>query len=95
MISTRFPNRSAYNVTADSPLGWQRPVHFYVPRYESDVARKRFEPMRATLHWEPNLRFENGTAHFEFYTSDHQVPYLIITEGLTHEKRPVFVYKYF
>ena len=95
MISTRFPNRSAYNVTADRPLGWQRPAHFYVPRYESDVARKRFEPMRATLHWEPNLRFENGTAHFEFYTSDHQVPYLIITEGLTHEKRPVFVYKYF
>jgi len=47
--------------------------------------------MRATLHWEPSLRFENGTAHFEFYTSDHQVPYRIILEGLTPERRPVSV----
>ena len=91
LISGKFPVRKASNITADRPLGWQQPARFYVPRYESDIAKKRFEPMRATLHWEPNLRFENGTAHFEFYTSDHQVPYRIILEGLTPKKRPVSV----
>ena len=45
--------------------------------------------MRATLHWEPVLHFENGTARFEFYTSDHQVPYRIVLEGILTDGTPV------
>ena len=44
--------------------------------------------MRATLHWEPVLRFENGTARFEFYTSDHQAPYRIVLEGILADGTP-------
>ena len=43
--------------------------------------------MRATLHWEPSLRFENGEARFEFWTSDHQVPYRITLEGVADTER--------
>ena len=87
LITTRFPVRNAPNVTADRPLGWQRPARFYTPKYESDASKKAFEPMRATLHWEPSLRFENGEARFEFWTSDHQAPCRIILEGVADSKR--------
>lgn len=91
LISSRFTVKLASNVTADRPLGWQKPAKFYAPKYESAASKKRFEPMRATLHWEPDLSVENGEARFEFYTSDHQVPYRIILEGLTGDLKPVFV----
>ena len=91
LISTRVINRGASNVTADRPLGWQKPARFYAPKYESAAAKKAFEPMRATLHWEPDLRFIDGEAHFEFYTSDHKVPCRIILEGLAGGRQPIYV----
>ena len=91
LITTRFPVRNAPNVTADRPLGWQRPAKFYTPKYESIASKKAFEPMRATLHWEPCLHFENGQAQFEYYTSDHSVPCRIIMEGICGTgKQPFF-----
>ena len=88
LVTTRFPVRHAPNITADRPLGWQQPARFYTPKYESAASKARFEPMRATLHWEPVLHFENGTARFEFYTSDHQAPYRIVLEGILADGTP-------
>ena len=87
LISTFFPVRQASTILTDRPLGWQRPARFYTPKYESDASKKAFEPMRATLHWDPNLIFENGEARFEFWTSDHQAPCRIILEGIADTKR--------
>ena len=90
LISTKFPVRSAGNVAADKPLGWQKPSRFYAPKYETDASKKAFEPMRATLHWEPSLRVKDGEARFSFWTSDHQVPYRILLEGIVgSDRRPV------
>ena len=62
---------------------------------QSDASKKAFEPMRATLHWEPCLHFENGQARFEYYTSDHSVPCRIIMEGLYGiEKQPLTITRY-
>ena len=95
LISAKYPVRHAPNVTADRPLGWQRPAKFYTPKYESTASKKAFEPMRATLHWEPCLHFENGQARFEYYTSDHSVPCRIIMEGLYGiEKQPLTITRY-
>ena len=94
-LSTRVPLRYAPNVTADRPLGWQRPAKFYTPKYESAASKKAFEPMRATLHWEPNLIFENGEARFEFWTSDHQAPCRIILEGVADTNRALSFQNYF
>ena len=85
MIKTKWPVHAAPNVTADKPLGWQRPAKFYVPKYETKASKSKFEPMRSTLHWEPALDVRDGRASFEFYTSDHQVPYSVILEGLSDE----------
>ena len=90
LISSRFSSHSASNVTSGKPLGWQQPARFYSPKYESAAAKKAFEPMRATLFWQPVLPVENGQARFEFYTSDHQARYRIIVEGLTGDQQPVF-----
>lgn len=83
LISTKFPVHIATNVTAGRPLGWQRPARFYTPKYESKADLNRFEPMRSTLHWAPDLQIRDGKAVFSFYTSDHQVSYRFTLEGVS------------
>ena len=91
LIAVRYPEHSAANVTAERPLGWQRPVRFYAPKYESAASKKRFEPMRPTLHWEPEFRVVNGQARVSFYSSDHTAPWRFVLEGISDGGRPVSV----
>lgn len=91
LIAARYPERSAANVTAGHPLGWQRPARFYAPKYESAASKKRFEPMRPTLHWEPKVRLSNGQASVSFYSSDHIAPWRFVLEGMSDGGRPVSV----
>ncbi len=91
LLAVRYPERSAVNVTAEHPLGWQRPAQFYAPKYESAASRKRYEPMRPTLHWEPELRLVNGQARVSFYSSDHAAPWRFVLEGISDGNRPVSV----
>lgn len=91
LIAVRYPEHSAANVTAERPLGWQRPVRFYAPKYESAASKKRFEPMRPTLHWEPELQVVNGQARVSFYSSDHTAPWRFVMEGISDGGRPVSV----
>ena len=88
LISTKNPIRIATNVTGGKPLGWQQPARFYAPKYESQIDRNRFEPMRPTLHWDPSIQVLDGKTSFSFYTSDHQVPYRFTLEGITSEGIP-------
>lgn len=81
---------SATNVDEGVPLGWQRPRRFYNPVYESSASRRMPEKMRSTLYWDPALTSEDGEIKFDFYTSDHKVPYTIVLEGMTEEGRPFF-----
>ena len=90
LLSVRYPVREATNVTADAPLGWQTPARFYTPKYESAASKRSFEPMRPTLHWEPELVFRNGVARVRFYTSDHASPWRFVLEGVTEDGRPVY-----
>ena len=88
LISTKAPIRVATNITSGKPLGWQQPARFYAPKYESRSDRNHFEPMRATLHWDPSIQVLDGKTSFSFYTSDHQVPYRFTLEGITSEGIP-------
>lgn len=85
LIKTRWPMNAAPNVAADKPLGWQKPAKFYVPKYETKASKDKFEPMRLTLHWEPQLITRGGEASFGFYTSDHAAPVTLILEGISDE----------
>lgn len=91
LVSARYPARSASNVTGGRPLGWQRPARFYAPKYENSAAKRRFEPMRPTLHWDPNVEFVDGQATVSFYSSDHVAPWRIVLEGVSDTNRPISV----
>ena len=72
-----------YNVTSDYPLGWQRPVKFYSPKYDNANARRSTaKDNRITLYWNPSVKFDSeGFAYVSFYTSDSDSNYRVEVEG--------------
>ena len=71
------------------PLGYQRPVVFLAPKYDTPEKRKSQLPdLRTTIHWLPVVQVDNkGNASFEFYTADETTSYTVIIEGLTLDGR--------
>ena len=70
------------------PLGFQQPVEFYAPKYDTPEKRNAQTPdTRATIHWQPVVQTYNrqGVASFEFYTADEQDSYTAVIEGLTDD----------
>jgi hypothetical protein len=57
-------NKIPYNVSCDYPLGWQKPVKFYAPKYNSAEARRTAaRDNRITLYWNPSVKVDaNGEA---------------------------------
>ena len=70
-----------------SPLGYQQPVEFYVPKYDTpDLRNSQTPDLRTTIHWQPVVQTdETGEASFEFYTADEQTSYTIVIEGLSDD----------
>lgn len=93
MIETKMYDRGATNITSSLPMGWQKPARSYYPKYDTYESKRRKEPMRCTLYWQPNVYVENGKANVEFYTSDHYSNYTLIFEGLDSNRKPVFIRK--
>ena len=76
------------NYTVYTPLGYQKPVEFYSPKYETLEAKNQSIPdYRTTIYWKPDLVIseESETTTFEFYTSDFPTTYSIVIEGLTDD----------
>lgn len=93
LIKTKYSSGAPANVSSTAPLGWQQKKYFYTPKYESEESKKRFEPMRTTLYWNPKIEVRNGVAEFEFYSSDHKSSYTIQIEGVSDSGEPVSVTK--
>jgi len=75
-----------YNYDVYTPLGFQQPIEFYAPKYETIEARQSPMPdLRTTIYWKPDvvISAENDEATFEFYTSDFPTTYSLVIEGLT------------
>lgn len=72
-----------FNVSGGYPLGWQKPVKFYSPKYDvQDKKKDRIRDSRITLYWNPSVKLdENGEATISFYTSDSDSNYRIEVEG--------------
>ena len=75
-----------WHLSYGRPLGWQRPRHFYAPKYEVDG--KGVIPngtdRRSTLYWNPSLTADgNGKISFRFNTSDLLSGYTVTLEGVT------------
>lgn len=68
------------------PVGAQRPVEFYTPRYDQgDCGIEPGADLRRVLYWNPCVKVgKDGKARFDFYSNDaRNTTYTILVEGVT------------
>jgi hypothetical protein len=80
-----------HNYAVYTPLGYQKSVEFYAPKYETLEARQSNIPdYRTTIFWKPDVVIsEEGEASFEFYTSDFKTTYSVVIEGIPDDGKIV------
>ena len=81
-------NESAgLNAVSLFPLGFQKPVEFYAPRYDTAAAKSLSIPdYRTTIFWKPDVLIDDdGKASIEFYTADFPTTYSVVIEGLSND----------
>ncbi len=68
-----------------SPLGYQKPMEFYVPKYDVDSIRNsKKEDLRTTIYWNPGLKTDStGVVKVSFFTADKANNYNVVLEGIT------------
>ena len=76
-----------FHINTILPLGYQQPVEFYAPKYDTPEKRNASTPdLRTTIHWQPVVQTDStGVASFEFYTADEPTSYTVVIEGLTDD----------
>jgi hypothetical protein len=81
-LMDRKPSESRLTVF---PLGFQDPVEFYSPQYDTPEKRKDPAPdLRKTIYWKPDLKTDStGTASFSFYSADRPGTYSVVIEGVS------------
>jgi hypothetical protein len=89
-ITTKRGSSGSYdsntNVASFTPLGYQQPVEFYAPKYDTPQSINFSAPdYRTTIYWKPDVLIsEDGKADFDFYTSDFPTTYSVVIEGITN-----------
>jgi TonB-dependent SusC/RagA subfamily outer membrane receptor len=77
--------KELFNISAYTPLGYQKPAAFYAPIYDTPEKSADETPdLRTTVYWKPNVRVDEttGTANLEFYTADTETTYSVVIEGV-------------
>jgi hypothetical protein len=91
--ASSYTNENSVKINAVSvtPLGYQKPVEFYAPRYDTQESKYNGIPdYRTTIYWKPDLVvLDEGQAFFEFYTADFPTTYSVVIEGLTTDGKIV------
>jgi len=84
----------ALNIRSVAPLGYQLPVEFYSPQYDTQEKIDDPKPdLRTTIDWKPNvLTDDTGHANVDFYTSDDAASYSVVIEGVSDEGKLVHYY---
>jgi len=72
-------------------LGYQKPIEFYSPKYDTPESKNFSVPdFRTTIFWKQNVVVsDEGETSFEFYSSDFPSTYSVVIEGITDEGKPV------
>jgi len=86
---TAHSERNEPNSIVYTSFGYQKPVEFYSPKYETLESKHLTIPdYRTTIFWKPDVVIsDSGEASFEFYTSDFSTTYSVVIEGLTTDGR--------
>jgi TonB-dependent SusC/RagA subfamily outer membrane receptor len=76
-----------FHIKTILPLGYQRSVEFYAPKYDTPEKRRSQTPdLRTTIDWQPDVRTDSlGVATFGFYTADETTSYTVTIEGLAND----------
>lgn len=75
------------SIAVFQPLGFQKPVEFYSPKYlvENDAKNSKLD-LRTTIYWADKLKCdENGTIKVHFYAADYLHNYDYTLEGVTSD----------
>jgi hypothetical protein len=77
------------------PLGFQNPVEFYSPKYDTVLSKNNPKAdLRSTIYWKPNLQTDkSGNSSVSFYSADAETTYSVIVEGFTNSKKLVYIRK--
>ena len=83
--------KTSFNYASINPIGYQKPVEFYSPKYDTPAAKNLSNPdYRTTIFWKPDIVVpEDGKASFEFYTSDFTTTYSVVIEGLSSDGKMI------
>ena len=82
-------SRPLFNIKPVTPLGYQLPIEFYSPKYDTQESIDNPNPdLRTTIYWKPNvLTDDEGNAKLDFYTADDPGTYSVIIEGISEDGR--------
>lgn len=75
------------NQTVITPLGYEVPAEFFMPKYPTEESRHSGDnDMRTTIYWRPNIVCnKQGESDITFYTSQAKGTYTIFIEGITNK----------
>jgi len=78
---------TSYDIKQLMPLGYQLPIEFYSPKYDTPEKIDDSKPdLRTTIYWKPNLLTDDaGNAKLDFYTADDPGTYSVIIEGVSDD----------
>jgi len=81
------PPIPSFNIKPVIPLGYQLPIEFYSPKYETQESVDNPKPdLRTTIYWKPNVLTDDaGNAKLDFYTADDPATYSVIIEGVSND----------
>ncbi len=76
---------SPISVSVTRPLGYQKAVEFYMPKYNvPEMINSTKSDLRTTILWAPSLKTdESSTVKVSFYTADRPNNYNITIEGVS------------
>lgn len=71
------------NIKTFIPLGYQTPIEFYSPIYETKKQKEDSKPdFRSLIYWKPDVLINKGESEINFYTADYNTEYYIVIEGV-------------
>ncbi|MDR0507358.1 MAG: TonB-dependent receptor plug domain-containing protein [Dysgonamonadaceae bacterium] len=86
-------DRIRFNIKTVAPLGYQTPVEFYSPKYDTpETDENNVTDLRSTIYWNPGIiAGSSGETPFDFYTADSPSSYSIILEGISPEGKLIYL----
>ena len=89
--SEDIPRDVKANIKVTTPLGYQRPVEYYAPRYDTPQSKESSIPdYRTTIFWKPDIVVSDGKeTSFDFFTADFPTTYSVVIEGITADGRMI------